>query len=179
MLNILVQKLHFPLQNIGRKIRKNIFLFLIFIPLEAGDPPASTEPSLVKIFHRLLIFRSMFCWGKCPFQNQRYFGIVTLECSIWHLWSSETLRWIFSRPARTGVVYPIHKSRESLSGTCVPQTETIKNRVVRVHTHMMYTVSHRWCTWNVRRLGECKGTLLATLSSTDLRVTFQVWTRGY
>ena len=34
--NILVQKLHFPLQNIGRKIRKNIFLFLIFVPLEAG-----------------------------------------------------------------------------------------------------------------------------------------------
>ena len=81
MLNILVQKLHFPQQNIGRKIRKNIFLFLIFIPLEAGDPPASTEPILVKIFYRLLIFRGMFCWGKCPFQNQRYFGIVTLECS--------------------------------------------------------------------------------------------------
>ena len=81
MLNILVQKLHFSPQNIGRKIRKNIFLFLIFIPLEAGDPPASTEPILVKIFYRLPIFRGMFCWGKCPFQNQRYFGIVTLECS--------------------------------------------------------------------------------------------------
>ena len=83
--NILVQKLHFPLQNIhvhvGRKIRKNIFLFLIFLPLEAGDPPASTEPILVKIFYRLPIFRGMFCREKCPFQNQLFFGIKSLECS--------------------------------------------------------------------------------------------------
>ena len=81
MLNILVQKLHFSQQNIGRKIRKNIFLFLIFLPLEAGDPPASTEPILVKIFYRLPIFRGMFCGEKCAFQNQLYFGIKSLECS--------------------------------------------------------------------------------------------------
>ena len=58
---------HFPQQNMPRKIRRRYNIFTKIGSVEAGGSPASNGIKIKKRKIFFLIFRPMFCWGKCNF----------------------------------------------------------------------------------------------------------------